>query len=204
MLAGHQIDEMCRLYRAGMRQRDIAEQFRVSQGYVSLRVKHLVGGRRPTFGMSVEDAFRYYVPEIPATDDCIEWPGNRNDKNYGHFKSGGVTRFAHRESYRMHVGAVADDQVVRHTCDHPACVNPRHLLLGTKRDNRLDMVERGRARESWPGESNPYAKLTNAAVHDIRTRARQGAPHHVLAANYAVSVSCVNKVVQRQTWKHLP
>jgi hypothetical protein len=33
---------------------------------------------------------------------------------------------------------------VLHKCDRRACVNPDHLFTGTKKDNTLDMMRKGR------------------------------------------------------------
>jgi hypothetical protein len=35
--------------------------------------------------------------------------------------------------------------VMRHTCDQRLCINPAHLLIGTRMDNIQDMIQRGRA-----------------------------------------------------------
>ena len=35
--------------------------------------------------------------------------------------------------------------VVRHTCANAICVNPKHLILGTQKDNIQDMIEQGNA-----------------------------------------------------------
>jgi HNH endonuclease len=40
---------------------------------------------------------------------------------------------------------------VLHTCDNPPCCNPRHLFLGTPKDNTDDMISKGRARFWTPG-----------------------------------------------------
>lgn len=34
------------------------------------------------------------------------------------------------------------DRILRHTCDDSRCVNPDHLVPGTKKDNRRDFMER--------------------------------------------------------------
>lgn len=54
----------------------------------------------------------------------------------------------HRLIFVQHAGLTLDDiegAVVRHTCDNPRCINPQHLLLGTRADNNRDRAERGRS-----------------------------------------------------------
>ncbi|UGO47583.1 HNH endonuclease [Morganella phage vB_MmoP_Lilpapawes] len=40
------------------------------------------------------------------------------------------------------MGDIPAGMVVRHTCDNKRCVNPNHLLLGTRKENTHDMLER--------------------------------------------------------------
>lgn len=48
--------------------------------------------------------------------------------------------------------------VVRHTCDNPRCINPNHLIGGTKADNNRDRAERGRSAKRVPSRQ----RLTKA------------------------------------------
>jgi hypothetical protein len=51
----------------------------------------------------------------------------------------------HRMAFEQAWGiTLRPDQVVRHSCDRPSCVNPMHLMVGTHADNRNDAKERGR------------------------------------------------------------
>lgn len=80
--------------------------------------------------------------------------------------------------------------VVRHTCDNPRCINPEHLIAGTKADNNRDRTERGR-NANVNGTRNPMAKLTTEqcdAIRNSTTAARE------LAALYGVNVSTIYKI----------
>lgn len=53
------------------------------------------------------------------------------------------------------------------------------------------------------GERHRTAKLTEAAVVEIRHRYANGATQMTLAKEYGVNFSTIFAIVKRQTWKHL-
>ena len=66
-------------------------------------------------------------------------------EGYGRFNAEGETHLAHRVSYTIFVSPIPVDNLIRHACDTPLCVQPwLHLLPGTHADNNRDMMERGR------------------------------------------------------------
>lgn len=158
---------------------------------------------RPTFGMTREQAFDHYMPDgINDTDQCVEWRGPHNTEGYGVFKARGDHR-AHRVSYERAHGPIPSGQLVRHTCDNPPCVNPRHLLLGTDADNNHDMMQRRRNRQPR-GEDQGSAKLTTEQVREIRRRyALGGISQQALGNEYGINQRTVSKIVRQSAWKHI-
>src|SRR5216684_5016973 len=96
---------------------------------------------------SVRERFEEkYIPE--PNSGCWLWDGSLDSHGYGQLSSKRGSR-PHRASvvsYELYKGGVPNGWCVLHRCDVPCCVNPDHLWLGTRKENSIDMVEKGRGR----------------------------------------------------------
>lgn len=86
-----------------------------------------------------------------------------------------------------------------HTCDVPACVNPRHLFSGTIKDNIRDAINKNRWQPKR-GVQHHNVKLNETAVLYIRKTKLAG---YLLARKYKVSKATVTNIRKRDTWRHL-
>jgi HNH endonuclease len=131
--------------------------------------------------------------EIDPTTGCWLWTGAHGGRGYARVRFDGRTEGAHRVSFFLAHGYMP--ALVRHTCDVTLCVNPDHLLEGTKADNSRDMVERGR---STYGQRNPRAKLTDEQAAAIRDSIEQT---KVLAERYGVCRATIKYIRAGTTWR---
>lgn len=143
--------------------------------------------------------YESYVDRAAGLDECHPWTGTLNEYGYGQIRVEGRMWLAHRWAYVQLVGALTKKEVVRHSCDNPACQNLRHMLKGSQADNVRDRQERGRGRWSH-GDTHHSAKLTAADIVTIR---QSSEPTSELARRYGVSRSTMSAARRGDTWKHL-
>jgi len=153
---------------------------------------HLVSGDEERFWSKV-----YKLNE--DNGGCWVWIGSHDKDMYGEFgvhEDGKINRYrAHQYSWLLFAGREVPKRLMLcHTCDHPYCVNPQHLFLGTAKDNALDMMQKERGR----------SQLTTAVVVEIRQLAQAGILHKNIATKFGVSASTITAVVNRQRWGHVP
>jgi DNA-binding XRE family transcriptional regulator len=146
-----------------------------------------------------------YIPE--PNSGCWLWTGALTE-GYGvvGWVILGKLSLAHRLSWKLFRGPLADDELVLHSCDVRCCVNPYHLFKGSYKDNTADMMAKGRNRYiSHEGEAHGMSKLTEAQaiaiIHDRRTQ-------HEIARDYGVSQTTVGQIKNgragiRPCWEHL-
>lgn len=95
-------------------------------------------------------------------EECWKWDGPKTgSKPYGAFCFDNGFVYAHRFSYALHHGEIPENKVVMHLCDDPLCVNPRHLAIGTQRENIHDAM--GKDRWMTPARREYLAKPAKRA-----------------------------------------
>lgn len=152
-----------------------------------------------------------FLEQVEKGPSCWRWTGALNMNGYGHIRlepQGQEIRGrrvgAHRAAWLIFHGALPSGMEVMHTCDHPACVNPGHLRLGTHAENMADMLAKGRDGHGvLSGESNPRARLTSAEVARIRAiYAAGGVRQKDVAAQFGITQAMVSRIVRGASWGH--
>jgi hypothetical protein len=85
---------------------------------------------------------------------CWIWRLGKYKDGYGYIRIGSLTDGTRRKiashiaSYLEYNGKIPKGFYVLHKCDVRACCNPRHLWVGTQKDNIQDASKKGKMK-SW-------------------------------------------------------
>lgn len=127
--------------------------------------------------------------------DCLEWTKCYNTDGYPRAAFENSNGKVHRVVWELVNSKSAQGYVVRHSCDNPRCINPKHLLLGTPTDNMRDRDERDR---------HGAAKLNHEKVKQAREMYLTKEYTQLELANmFGVHLRTMNSLLNKRHWKTL-
>ncbi len=144
-----------------------------------------------------------YRSLIYDTDECIIWPLSKDIDGYGYDKlykdKKNRTVKAHRAAYAIFKGEVPDNLLICHSCDNPSCINPKHLWIGTCKQNLDDRDRKGRLNIAPSHSYNiKHSKLSTEDVKTIREKAANGIRQYILAKEYKMSKAHICLIVHNK------
>ena len=152
-----------------------------------------------------DKTYKRFISKIHIDEEtgCWEWQGFKNIDGYGIFGVHWKRYRAHRIMFEHTHGSIPAGLILRHTCDNPSCVNPEHLIPGTKADNSRDMIERGR--DYHPaGSGASKAILSESDVLTIRELYATGQfTQQQIADFYNIAATTISDINTRKSWKHI-
>lgn len=78
-------------------------------------------------------------------DACWPWMRRRSSAGYGALTVNYRRAYAHRLMLELELGVkLGSRQYVIHSCDNPPCINPKHLSVGTAKQNAMDCSKKKR------------------------------------------------------------
>lgn len=98
-------------------------------------------------------------------------------------------------------GPCPEGKEVCHRDDVKANNTIGNIYYGTRAENVADALRNGRM---LIGEKNGQSILTESDVREIRSRPRKWGYQTRMAAEFGVTVGCINGILKRRLWKHVP
>lgn len=152
---------------------------------------------REKFGATERQVFGRPKPilyKIKEDTGCWEVISHAQNED-GYFKVGigGKTLLLHRLVYQQENNCfITPEDIVRHKCDNPHCINPEHLEIGSNYDNIQDRNKRGRTAKN---EKHGRAKLTNEQVIEIYN---MPGSQQSIADKYGISQRMVSLIKRKE------
>lgn len=167
--------------------------------------------------MTLDELYVYVdrLPNMPTrpgqTIGCKIWYYHKIPKGYPSVRiDGDVTGVVTAVLSRKLGRPIKKGMYCCHKCDVKQCVEPEHLYEGTPQDNNMDARIRHTTslsiigHVSCRGEKHGRSKLKDSDVLAIREAAAAGATYHALSGVYGVKELQIQRIVKRESWRHLP
>ena len=138
------------------------------------------------------DVISRFISKIKVSENgCHEWTAGLHRDGYGKFQNNGKTIPAHRVAYELFVGEIPNKLWILHSCDNRKCVNPKHLFLGTSKDNINDMDNKKRRGSN--------SSLTYSDVAKIKEMIADRYTQAYIASKFGVCQTTISKIKLNKT-----
>jgi len=132
---------------------------------------------------------RRAIEYMVGDNGCFNCTSHKpNNAGYSQVYIGGRKILIHRYVYEIFNGEIKSNLIVRHKCDNPSCINPKHLEVGTYLDNSNDCIIRGRKKR---GELSVLSKIKDIEVLEI---INSNDIYVNIANKYKISVAMVSYI----------
>jgi hypothetical protein len=159
---------------------------------------------KPVPQLDVKQVARFWS-KVQSQSDAVCWPWSASISvsGYGLFRINNRMISAHRLAYLLGNKEQPGPLHVLHRCDTKRCCNPKHLFLGTNRDNIDDYAAKGLGQNlghNQTGERNGNARLTENDVRAIRAASDV---QRIIAARYGITQVMVSRIKLRKAWSRV-
>lgn len=140
---------------------------------------------------------------------CWNYNGTIGWGGYGQIKTGGISYTAHKLMWRLwNRKEVPKGLVIRHTCiGNPGCINPKHLLLGTQKENIQDIIRQGRFKSAFGTPDRKFSAETVREIRRLRNQTvkgqRKSPTLRELAKRYKTTDGAIWAMVNFKTYKDI-
>lgn len=113
---------------------ELAKKYNVTHNLISLIVhnkawKHVNEVEAPTEVSKAKRRLEKYTDKTSSGTDCWLWLGGKTTNGCGVMWYKGSSKPINKIIYEIYYGEYPEKQVVIHTCNTTACVNPEHLKI---------------------------------------------------------------------------
>src|SRR5882762_5514030 len=132
----------------------------------------------------------WFLKRVRKTRGCWFWGGVHNAKGYGYCFYLNRMPGAHRVAYQIFKGVIPEGMLVLHSCDRVNCVNPKHLRIGTYKDNSLEASTKGHLKGGpgfVGGDKHPQAVHKFRDIQKMRKLRAQLVSRREVAKLFAIS-----------------
>jgi len=136
--------------------------------------------------------------EIDNKTECWMWQA-ATARGYGKIRIGETVATVHRVTFRLAADGLDNDEQLNHECHRRACVNPRHVSIGTQAENMRQSILSGR----YHRMQSPLSERDVRGIRERYADDSEDVSTRDLADDSGVSQRCICKIVNRKSWTHI-